>query len=75
MEKEPLETPKPVGIFVDNGKVSFSRVTGAVMSGAYLLLALMTVWGGNDFPDVPQNLALLIAGLYGLNKLPQVFKK
>ena len=69
------ETSKPVGIFIDNGKVSFSRVTGAVMSGAYLLLALFTVWGGNEFPDVPQNLALLIAGLYGLNKLPKVLGK
>lgn len=53
----------------DGGKLSWTRIVGTVLLADFLLVANISFIAGNEFPDIPTNLALLIGGLYGLNKI------
>jgi len=51
-----------------NGKISFTRLMAGVFSLAYLIVFLYYAFKYNKIVDIPGNLALLIASLYGFNK-------
>ncbi len=63
------KTGKPVGIFIDKGKLSFSRITGAVVVAVFLLLNIISVLKSGVLVDMPANFAMLTGGFYGLNVL------
>jgi hypothetical protein len=52
-----------------NGKISFSRITGAVIVVANLGIGVIAAWKGNSpvIADIPANWAMLVGALYGLN--------
>ena len=59
-------------------KYSFGRTLGAILCMFYLIpsgIKLIQTGVGNGFPDIPQNLALLIAGLFGITSLSGAWKK
>lgn len=58
----------------ENGKWSFGRVASAVIILHHLFMSSYVVYETHSIPDIPDNLYLLIAALYGVNKIAEVFK-
>lgn len=57
-------------IFKDaSGKISYSRITGAVIIVANLTATIRLAWLGTapQLADIPLNWAMLAGALYGLN--------
>jgi hypothetical protein len=54
-----------------DGKVSFSRITGAVIVVANLASTILAAYKGSTpvLADIPLNWAMLVGALYGLNVL------
>lgn len=52
-----------------DGKVSFSRVTGAVIVVANLASTIISAYKGStpELADIPLNWGMLVAALYGIN--------
>jgi len=59
----------------NNGKISFTRVIGTVLVLFYLVSATYILIKEHKISDIPTNLMILIAALYGLNKLSTMLNK
>ena len=56
-------------IFYDhNKKLSYARVFGTIVLIWYMILATYITIETKNFPDIPSGLAMLLVGLYGINK-------
>lgn len=65
-----------LSVFLDSdGKLSFGRVTGTILSIYYIVLGITAFIETKQIIDIPPNLAMLIAALYGANKLSQAIKR
>ena len=51
----------------DSGKYSSGRMLMFIVTITYLVLAVKG-YNGGVLPDMPQNVALLVGGIYGMNK-------
>lgn len=58
----------------ERSKWSFSRVSSAIIILHYLTFSGYVAYSNHSIPDIPDNLYLLVASLYGVNKLAEVFK-
>jgi hypothetical protein len=57
----------------DKSKISFTRVTGFILVFFYILTSFYLLIKEHKLVDIPTNLFLLICGLYGINKIANVF--
>ena len=58
----------------DNGKLSFSRITGFILLMWSMCIITYLSIKNNRFIDLPTVIAGLAGGLYGINKIGEVIK-
>uniref|UniRef100_A0A7V3ZTJ2 Uncharacterized protein n=1 Tax=candidate division WOR-3 bacterium TaxID=2052148 RepID=A0A7V3ZTJ2_UNCW3 len=57
----------------NNGKVSYTRVSGFIGFVSYLIWGFYLTFVNKSIPDLPPGLLVLLLGLYGINKMSDVF--
>ena len=63
-------------LFTDwQGKWSYGRVIGTLVLAWYMVMATYLAIETKQFPDIPAGLAMLLIGLYGINKAGAYFEK
>jgi len=58
----------------DKSKISFTRVTGAILILYYIFSSTYLLFKNNSLTDIPTNLFILICGLYGINRAADIFQ-
>lgn len=59
----------------NNGKLSYTRVTGFIIVVCYLIWASFIVFKTSVIPDIPVGVLTLLLGLYGINKFSNALGK